>query len=439
MARTPKAQYRAKAQEREDSLNPYAPTANRGAQAFGLLDQFTLEEAFITSGTAARIVMAVPEEMFRSGFDIEVPSSVDFDDKAFRSRWDTLNATSILVEAFVWSRLYGGGAVMIGTNVVGDEITPLRPGEVVDFLRAVACTEMKAYPGYEYRFDPDEFGMPEVWGLDPLYGGTDIPVNNQRLLKIKGRPMPTQLRKNAATSQRYFGLSALQGVLCDIKDYDECHRWATLLLQRLQQLVYKTEGAGDQCETRAGANALQRKVDFADGTRSAKSTIAIDKDTDEIALLNGSLSGVKDVLDTKKARITQSSGLPQIVLTGDASGGMNNSAEGAMQSWQNYIAREQENKGTPVVSALVTLMYPDLKEFSVKWKPLAEETPSQMADRLYKESQADNAYADNILTVDEVRATLKKRGDYVMGSTPPHPPQNYTPTAADANPGTTNV
>lgn len=426
MKRTPKAQYRTKANEREDSYaQNHRPTANRRG-AHGVLTPHELQDAFLNSATAARIVTCVPDELFRCGFDIEVAEGVEFDAAMFRSLWDELHADRHLAEAYMWSRLDGGGAVVVMTNA--DDMHELLPGENVTDLRAVSCNELGVWPGYELKTDPKEFGMPLMWAVDPLMGGNDVQVHNSRLIKIKGRSIPPTLRKNMPTSQKYFGLSVLQGILGDIYDFDDCHQWATLLLQRLQQLVYKTEGAGDQCESRAGTAALQRKVDFVDGVRSVRSTIAIDKDTDDVALLNGSLSGVKDVLDTKKSKLTQSSGIPQIVLAGDASGALNNSAEGAMQSWQNYLAREQVNHGTPAVSRLVTLLYPDL-EFSVVWRPIQEETLEQLAERLYKESQADSAYVTNyILTVDEVRNTLKKRGNYVMSSRKPVPPLPNEPT-----------
>lgn len=428
MKRTPRPQYRKKANEREDSLaHNNAPSANRRSRFMGILSPFQLQDAFLNSATAARIVSCVPDEMFRCGFDIEVADGVEFDARAFRSLWDELKANKALAQAYLWSRLDGGGAVVLMGEA--DDMQELMPGtETITGLRAVSCNELEPWPGYESQTDPAEFGMPLMWAVDPLMGGTDIQMHNSRLVKIKGRPIPPIMRKNMATSQRYFGLSALQGILDDIYDFDDCHAWASLLLKRLQQLVYKTEGAADQCESRAGVRSLQAKVDFVDGVRSAQSTIAIDKDTDDITLLNGSLTGVKDLLDSKRTKLTQSTGIPQIILSGDASGGLNNSAEGAMQAWQNYIAREQENHGTPAVSALVSLMYPDL-EFSVVWRPMQEETAQQMADRIYKLSQADAGYTDHyILSVDEVRNTLARRGDYVLSKTKPIPPSTTPPT-----------
>lgn len=428
MKRTPKPQYRTRANQREDGLGyDPRPSANRRGGAFcGLLSEIQLQDAFLNSATAARIVTCVPDEMFRAGFDIEVAEGVEFDAKLFRSRWDELHADRVLAEAYMWSRLDGGGAVVVMGEA--DDMQEFLPGEQIESLRAVSRTELDVWPGSEFKTDPNEFGMPLFWAVDPLMGGNDVQMHNSRLVKLKGRPIPPILRKNMGTSQRYFGLSALQGILGDIYDFDDCHAWASLLMQRLQQLVYKTEGASDQCESRAGANALQRKVDFVDGVRSVRSTIAIDKDTDDVALLNGTLTGVKDVLDTKKSKLTQSSGIPQIILSGDASGSLNNSAEGAMVAWQNYLAREQINHGTPAVSALVSMMYPDL-EFSVVWRPIQEETLAELADRLYKQSQADTAYSTGyLLTVDEVRNTMKRRGDYVMGDTKPVPPLPTEPT-----------
>lgn len=442
MPRAPKKPIKvveAEAAERQDAIDSlaghYAPSANRRGSHMRLTVQ-QLEDLYTRSATAARVVDCVAEEATRAGFTIVTDE--DFDQKAFKSWWEGIDANAIITQVIKYARLYGGGGVQMISRTEGDEATEWRAGsEEIDSLRAVACIEMS--PRDALRYDPKEMGMPEVWNISPIYGGTDVPVHNSRVLKMAGRSQPVSWRKNGVDSSRFFGMSVYQGGIEEILDYDDCHQWASLLLKRLQQGVWYGDGIADACETKAGEKAVGRRLALVDGIRSARSTIAVDKANEDYKLLNGSLSGVKDLLNEKKARLTQTFGIPAIILTGDTSGGLNNSAEGAMSSWEDTISRLQVYQLTPIVQRIVATKYPDLVNYEVDWNPLTQETETERADRLQKESQADNGYVSGyVLTVDEVRDTLAKRGDYVLGTKPPAPPAPTAPapTPEDANPTT---
>lgn len=391
------------------------------------------EDIYTTSGVAARIVNIIPEEVTRCGFTIE--TEADFDHDEFRSWWETIKGDAAVTQAMIYSRLYGGGAIMVLSATEGDDLQPWRASERPGQLRPVASIELNERD--TGKWDDIELGMPEQWNLSPMYGGTDIPVHNSRLLKFPGRPQPVSWRMNGAASERFFGLSCLQGITDEIQDYEDCHAWASLLLKRLQQGVWYGDGIADACETVAGERGVHRRLALVDGIRSAASTIAVDKALEDYKLLQGNLNGVKDLLSEKKARLSNSTGIPAIVLAGDTSGGLNNSAAGALQSWVDTIARYQNFEATPVVSQLVAMQYPDLKNFKISWNPITEETPAERADRLQKESAADAAYVTNyVLSAEEVRETLQKRGDYKLAGKAPEPPTPTitAPTEEDANP-----
>lgn len=433
--RTPKKVAEAQAAEREDAIDRLAGSAAPSANRRGTHMRLTpheIEDLYTRSATAARIVDLVAEEATRAGFTIETDDKT-FDQKEFKSWWEGLDADATITQAVKYSRMYGGGGVHLLSRTEGDEMQAWRDSEEIDALRAVASIELS--PLDPLRYDPNEMGMPEVWNVQPMYGGTDVPVHNSRMMKIMGRSQPVSWRKNGSGSERYFGMSVYQGGVEEILDYDDCHSWASLLLKRLQQGVWYGDGIADACETRAGEKSVHRRLALVDGIRSARSTIAVDKENEDYKLLNGSLSGVKDLLNEKKARMTQTFGIPAIILTGDTSGGLNNSAEGGMSSWEDTISRLQTYQLTPIVQRIVASRYPGMV-YTIVWNDLTQESDKDRADRLYKESQADNGYVTGyVLTVDEVRDTLDKRGDYVLGTKPPTPPVQ-TPTPADANPTT---
>lgn len=423
---------------RQDGLEKLVlgtPSANRKANALRETDK-SLEDAYTTSATAARIVDIVGEEAIRVGFTLETDE--DYDVVEFRSKWEALNVEQVFQEAYSYARLYGGAAILLRSRTEGDETNPWRETEEVESLRAIAGPELAMAAGSD-EYDPDDLGMPLIWDVTPMYGGTAVKVHNSRLLRLTGKQMPLSWRKASNGWQRYFGMSALQGMLEEIGDYDECHRWATMILKRLQQGVWYGDGIGEMCETLAGERSVQRRLALVDAGRSSLSTIAVDKANEDYKLLTGSVAGVEALLKEKKSRMTHAAGIPAIVLLGDTSGGLNGSAEGAMETWNNRLDNVCKLQITPIVQRIVQSLLPKLGDYSVKWNPRSQETPSQQADRLQKQAQADTTYTDGqIITQDELRATLTKRGDYVLGVVKPPPlpdPNKVQIQPGDANPG----
>lgn len=388
-----------------------------------------MEDLYMDSPTARRICDIFPEEMFRAGFTIKGASD-SFDNDAFRSAWEGADMDSKLIQMFSWSCLYGAGGLLIGTKTSASFADPMNPAEEVDFVRVLGVPEIQPlYDDAGLTSDAAMSGLPEAWEVKPLWGGTNFQVHNSRLLLDAGKPMPPG--KRMATKLPY-GMSVLQGLKDKIQRYDECNQWASLILARLQQGVWKSEGLADDCQTDAGFRAVQRRLNLVDSTRSVSNTIAIDT-AEEYSLLTGSLAGVTDLLKELRAQLSLYTGIPEVAFSSAITGSLSNSAEGPLQMFWSKTSREQKLRATPIVQRLVSMMTGE-EEFTIEWNPLAEETPQQTADRLQKSAQADAAYiAAGAVSVEEVRDTLRQRGDYVLGKDVPVPPRQQQPQSQTQN------
>jgi phage-related protein (TIGR01555 family) len=387
-----------------------------------------LESLYLDSPTARRICDIFPEEMFRAGFTIKgAPDGFDMD--KFRSDWEGFNLDAKLIQAFTWGKLYGGGGLLLGTKTGSDFAAPLNPAEQLDFIRVLGAPEMQS--NIDGTISPESAlsGVPELWLIKPLLGGTDFPVHNSRVLFDGGKPMPPSRRMSDKSD---FGMSALQGLKKIIMRYDECNKWAALILARLQQGVWKSEGLGELCDNDAGFRTVQRRLNLVDSTRSANNTIAIDS-SEEYTLLTGTLAGVTDLLKELRAQLSLYTGIPEVAFSSSTASGLSNSAEGPLQMFWATTAREQKLRATPIVSKLVE-MITGLTEFTIDWLPLAEEAPAAAADRLQKTATADTAYiTSGVLSVEEVRDTMATRGDYKLGKAPPPPPRQPAPATSNSN------
>lgn len=399
----------------------------------GLLTIDELEDLFLQSPTARRICEIYPEEMFRAGFELKgVPDGFSMDE--FRSDWEGLDLDAKLIQMMTWGKLYGGGALLLLTETGDDFTEELHEGEKLDFVRVLGAPEMDGQTDTTISPTAALSGQPEMWKIKPLLGGTDFDVHHSRVLFDGGKAMPPGRRM---AEKSFFGMSSLQGLKDKIVRYDLANQMANMILSRLQQGVWKSEGLAELCDTDSGFRNVQRRLSMVDSTRSISNTIGIDS-AEEYTLLNGSLAGVTDLLKEYRAQLSLYTGIPEVAFSSSTSGGLSNSAEGPLQMFWATTAREQKLKATPIVQRLVSMMRPELKDFTIEWLPLGEETPAQAADRLQKSSAADTAYITaGVLSVDEVRDTLSTRGDYKLGKTPPPPPRQPAPTNT-ANPTAQN-
>ncbi|QAX92279.1 portal protein [Pantoea phage vB_PagM_LIET2] len=390
-----------------------------------------LENLYMTSPTARRIVDIYPEEMFRAGFTLKgVPDGFDMD--ALRSDWEDLDLDSKLIQFFTWSRLYGGAGLLLGTKTGAQFSEPMDTLEELDFVRVLGAPEMKSMIDVTVSPESALSGVPEVWNVKPLLGGSDFPVHNSRVLFDGGKPMPPAMR---LTQKSDFGMSILQGLQDKIARYDIANKMANLILSRLQQGVWKSDGLGELCDNDAGFRTVQRRLNLVDSTRSVSNTIAIDS-TEEYTLLSGTLAGVTDLLKEYRAQLSLYTGIPEVAFSSATVGGISNSSEGPLQMFWSATAREQKLRANRIVMKLVMMLRPELKTFTIEWLPLAEESPAAAADRLQKTAAADAAYiTSGVLSVEEIRDTLGTRGDYRLGKNPPPPPRQPAPVTT-SNPST---
>lgn len=419
-------------QERYDSyadLMLRIGTNPRAQQAIArLLTDIELEQTYIASPIAKRIVDVIPEEMFRAGFT--VVGIEDQDD--FKSQWDELQLTPALIQLYIWSRLYGGAALLLGVgDGSSDMLTPLGGGEM-DFHRVLAPVEMSpAEVVGPTNPDPTLMGMPEYWMVNTLNGTGQFGVHHSRLIIVTGSPLPPSMRSQS----RYFGMSVLQGITDTISDFEIAHATSTSLLERLQQGVWGVNNLSDMCETGPGQAAVQRRLELVDGTRSVNNTIAIDALTETYTLLNGSLGGVTDLLKEKKNKLSLATGIHASILTGENVAGLNSAGGLALESFHKLVGRWQEYKGTPVVSQLVNMIIPGAEEYRIEWNPLTDVDDATMADVLLKVSQANDYNIQNqSIDVDEARDKLTAMGLYKLAKGPYAPQKQTTsvaPTAGD--------
>lgn len=384
------------------------PTAYKSAATSRPLMKFQLDRIFMGDGVGRRIVEIVPEEMFRAGFNVE---GVD-DMKEIRSKWDALNANQMLTDATVWDRLYGGALVVFGLDDGRSFEDEAGEGEV-KFIRVYDRYEVSPYL---YNEDPnsDAFGEVEYWQVNAQFTGSYY-VHRSRCIALRGRRLSNEMRRR----QNGWGASALQGVSDALADFGLSHQMATSLLARKQQGVWKIKDLAEMLQDRIGKSLVKERQAEVDMSRSINNSIALDSLTEEYELLNGDLGGVTDVMGEKKSVLMMVTGIHESILTGENVSGINANENTALATFHQLVERAQIEKARPVMEYIIERMIPNQGNWAIQFNPLAVESDQQRAERVAKESEADERYITNqLLDDEEIRDTLRKRGDYVMKDGP---------------------
>ncbi len=383
------------------------------------LDFPTLEALYHNEDLAARIVDAVPEQMFREGFEVQVEDDAEASE-GIEQQLHELAATEVLEETAIWARLYGGGAAFVGAQDGREPQEALSEKTVraVTFLQVI--DRFSLWPNTWYS-DPDKpkFGMPETYRIfTPTVAGVTPPVNviihESRLITFPGAR--TSIRKRRVN----FGWedSVLQRPNQVLQQFGLSWAAATHLLSDAAQGVYKVKNLLDMI---AGQNkeALMDRMAVVDQTRSTARMLLVDAENEDFTRTPTPFAGVAEMLDRSMQRLAAAARMPVTVLMGMAPAGLNATGESDIRQWYDQIRTLQHHVAKPRVKRLATILMlakegptgGDVPNFGVHFKPLWQPTALEESQRRLAGAQADDIYLGYGVTLPEEVRESRFGGD----------------------------
>ncbi len=116
------------------------------------IDDVTLEALYTSNDLAATIVERVVHDALRSGYTLNWQGGSDQEKRDVKD-WaeQEYTVTNQTKRARIYSRLFGGGGVLLGGGPLQKQLVP---GDRVEFLRAIPGTELYARPIDGYYANP---------------------------------------------------------------------------------------------------------------------------------------------------------------------------------------------------------------------------------------------------------------------------------------------
>ena len=419
-------------------------------EANGRLDDQTLENLYADDDMAARIADALPEEIFRRGYDVQVASQADQDrrDAALggdiqeptdaqtiervsaadaaamstdlKAHADRLELQSKFVEAMVWGRVYGLGAIILGADdgAKGEGLAkPLNTEAIRTFDHMNVLDKRFMQPNTWYT-DPTapKFGKPETYYVTPQATSNAntaqhtegvLIIHETRMVIFGGARTPITRRQKQAG----FDDSILQRVYSVLQDFGMTWRGLSNLMSDAQQGVYKLKGFIDMLAAR-DTSAMQRRLEFMDISRSIARSVVVDADLESFERQSFNFSGTDKIVQLFMLRLSAAARMPATILMSQSPAGMDATGESDLTWWYDTVESAQENDVKPHLIRVLELMLMAKDgptgglvppAWTVEFPALVRPTPVEEVQMHATQAEADQKYVDmGAITPEEV-------------------------------------
>jgi uncharacterized protein len=394
-----------------------------------------LKDVWLGDDLAARAVETIPAEAMRQGYDVLVSASEDAAGEAtsdptdlaaaVQDKLDVLGADAYLEVVGNYERGYGGGALLLGANDGQADLTkPLDLSRVRSFDWVTPLEARELMPLYAYN-DPraPKYGQPEVYQLLsrsvlPSYSGnyaaTTMLIHESRLVVFPGLRVS---RYQVATARGGWGEAVLTRVYRILRDFNQAWSSAGVLVTDFAQSVIKIAGLWEAL-AQDGESAFQNRLAAMEAARAVTNATVIDAG-DEYARQQTPLTGLPDLLEKFAVRLAAACDMPLTLLFGTSPAGMNATGESDVRFFYDRVAAYQRRKMAPALRRLCQIIFRTLgtkrepEKWSVKFRPLWQESQKDRAAAMLTQAQADVAWIGaGVLSPEEVAVAHWGKGEY---------------------------
>lgn len=397
------------------------------------LDLETLDALYSENDIAARVCDVVPDEELRQGYDILIaPDSDDesgqaLDDASYvaadvHDAADALDLQKKFIEARVWGRVFGGGALILGaddgaTAENGGLKQPLNENAIQRFDHINVIDRRYIHP-LTYYTDPTspKFGYVRTLLITPqavdtlqaaqIAQGT-VEMHESRLVIFGG----TRTTIHTRQINGGWDTSVLQRMNTVLDQFGVSWQALTHLLQDASQGVFKMRGLLDALAANQ-TDLVMRRMDMMDMARSIVRGLVLDADGEEFTRQNYTWSGIDKVFEMLMLRLAAAARMPVTVLMGQSPAGMDATGESDIRWFYDTIRSSQTNEVKPLLERILRLIMlskagptrgkvPD--SWSVVFPSLWQMTPAEQAGVEKTTAEKDAIYIDRgVLTPEEV-------------------------------------
>ena len=331
--------------------NPFSPQNSRLDTMFintrwTLITNFRsiLSEAYAEYGIVQTLVDQPVADAFRTGYVVKTDQLDDVQKRKLYYYIERNRINEIIMEAFNWSRLFGGAGIIINTDQ--------NPALPIDYSKITEDSNLEfiAADMWELYTDVPMWNPWENMDMAQLYNYYGMRLNRTRVLPIMGKKAPSFIRNRL----RGWGMSELERVVRSINSYLKNQDLIFELLDEAKIDVYQLNGFNTAMLTQQGTKVAERRVQTANTLKSYLNALVLDTN-DKYDQKQLSFSGLSEILNQIRQGVAADLKMPLTKLFGVSAAGFN-SGEDDIENYNSMIESEVRSKAKPVVISVLEVI-----------------------------------------------------------------------------------
>lgn len=389
------------------------------------MDESTAEELYAADDIAAKVVDFPVDDSLREGWKL-VGIDEDKAKKLEAEFHDRLKLQATIEKAWKFSRIYGGGGILIMTTDTDDLATPFNPARGFQIKAAQAFTRWELQ-GQDIDSDlsSPNYGLPKYYSVSPRGGqsGGDIrtqKIHYSRIIRFEGKLLtPRQFAQNSYWHDSF--LNALQNSLLN---FNTAHDSAALAVQDFRTAVFKLQNLQSLVANNKD-DLVTKRLEIINLGKSIAKAVVIDAEKESFEHSSTTFTGIPEILEKLTKRLQAATPLPHTRLFGDSPSGMGGSGRHEETNWYDYVASLQEQVLYPSLQRLyrtiaaqttVAIQLPDT--FDIEFNPLWQMDEKEVVELRAKQAESDRAYMESgVLDPTEIRESRFGTGKWAIDTT----------------------
>jgi phage-related protein (TIGR01555 family) len=300
------------------------------------ITQMEVESAYRTSWLGRKIHDLPPFDMVRAWRDWQAEADQI---EALEAEERRLGLRQKVRKALVWSRLYGGGALILGA--AGDPAMPLNIGAVdkggLKYVHAVTRYQLSVHE-IEADLASEFFGQPKHYELSSVNGA--VRIHPSRVIPFIGQPVP-EGATGVSGQDQFWGDPLLQSLREAIAHADLAQAASAGMMHEAKIDTLSIPDLSSQLSTSEYEARLISRLQVAELAKSVLNSRILDAEEKwETRQIN--FSGLPDMLDKFLQIVAAAADIPVTRLLGTSAKGLNATGEGDNDNYDEMIASRQE-------------------------------------------------------------------------------------------------
>jgi phage-related protein (TIGR01555 family) len=354
------------------------------------------EAAYRSSWLVRKIIDIPPFDMTREWRDWQTDAK---NIEALEAEERRLQIKAKCQRALVLSRLYGGGALLLGT---GDS-DPMQPLNVAN-VRKGGLTYVQVMSRYqltesgEQRLDPADpwFGQPEYFAIQQTASRQQVQIHPSRVVAFIGQKAP---EGSFWSAQSWFwGDPIMQSIGQAVKNADMAQDGFAALIDEAKVDILKIPDLMARAATPQYEEMMLKRLQAASTGKSIWRTMAIDGQEDW-QQRQITWSGMPEIMTAYFNAVAGAADIPMTRLLGQSPRGLQSTGEGEERDYHSMVRARQHEMLSPALDRIDELLVPSAlgstpSDIYYEFAPLTQENDKDGATIELQLSQSLKNYSD---------------------------------------------